>query len=246
VLAGALTLSSAVGVATALPNPSAHPAQNTNPATVSTVARRCTNAITARFNQLDQLLSQMNSDKSLDPAHHSALSDELGRERSGLTDLEGQIQSATTLAQLATLCPKIVTDYRVYVLETPKVHLVMAADRETTTTARLGDIGNKLNAAITTAQEHGKDVTQAHALYADFSAKVADANAKAGGVPGAVLPLTPAGYNAGTARPVLTSSRDALVAGRADLLAAQADAQQIVTILKSFVSSGPTATTATS
>ena len=51
-----------------------------------------------------------------------------------------------------------------------------------------------------------------------------------------MLPLTPAQYNAGTAKPVLESTRDALTQGRGDLIAARNDAAQIVTILQGLAS----------
>ncbi len=72
----------------------------------------------------------------------------------------------------------------------------------------------------------------APALLSDFNAKVADASSKAGAASSSVLPLTPAGYNAGTAKPVLIAAQDGLVQGKGDLIAARSDAAQIVTILK--------------
>ena len=136
------------------------------------------------------------------------------------------------------------TGFRIYVLETPKVHLTMAGDREAAVVTNLQGIGTKLQAAITTAQGKGQDVGQAPALLSDFNAKVADAASKAGSA-GAVLPLTPAQYNAGTAKPVLQSTRDALTQGRGDLIAARNDAAQIVTILQGLAGSSASATTAT-
>ncbi len=174
----------------------------------------------------------MASAADVDPGHRSTLTTELSNERAGLATLQGQITAASTLSQLATLCPQIVTTFRVYVLETPKVHLTVAADREGAISTKLGGIATKLGTAVTEAQSHGKDVGQAPTLLADLQAKVADASSQAGAVPNQILGLTPAQYNAGTAKPALESARSAVVAARGDLVTAKNDAEQIVTILK--------------
>ena len=243
-LAGALTLA-VPGVAGALPTRSTRvaPTATVSPATVSSLAQRCNNAIAQRFTQIDQLDNQMAASKALTSAHQSALSNELANARSGLANLQTQITAATTLAQLRTLCPQIVTGFRIYVLETPKVHLTIAADREASVATTMTGIGTKLQSAITAAQGRGEDVANAPALLADFNAKVADASSKAGAASSSVLPLTPAQYNAGTAKPVLESARDGLTQGRGDLIAARSDAAQIVTILKG---AGGTAASSTS
>jgi hypothetical protein len=222
IAAGAL----AAGLVMALPSVASAAPQ------VSTVAQRCSNAITTRFTQIDQLKNQLASAPNVDAGHRSSLTAELTNDRSGLATLQGQITSATTLSQLVTLCPQIVSNFRVYVLETPKVHLTIAADRETAISTKLGGIATKLGTAITDAQGHGKDVGQAPTLLADLNAKVADASSQAGGGPGSILGLTPAQYNAGTAKPALESARNAVVAARGELETARSDAQQIVTILK--------------
>ena len=100
--------------------------------------------------------------------------------------------------------------------------------------AHLDSVGAKLSDAIAKAQAAGKDVGQAPTLSADFTTQVAAARTASSGVPGAVIPLTPAGYNDGSAVPVLNSARDRLVQGRGDLQAARDDAAQIVAILKAL------------
>ncbi len=201
---------------------------------MATVAQKCEAAIDRRFTTIDQLTNATNAADNLTADHRAALQSELGAERSGLAGLRTQIAAASDLATLKQLCPKIVDDYRVYLLEVPTVHLTIAADREGAAAAHLDAVGAKLNDAITKAQAAGKDVGQAPALYADFTAHVAGAKASSNGVPGAVIPLTPAGYNDGTAAPVLNSARDGLVKGKGDLLAARADAAKIVAILKAL------------
>ncbi|HEY5155568.1 MAG TPA: hypothetical protein VIJ47_12585 [Acidimicrobiales bacterium] len=201
---------------------------------LTTVAQKCTAAIDRRFTTIDQLANATTAADTLSDAHRSALQAELGAARSGLQGLRAQITAATDLATLKSLCPLIVEDYRVYVLEAPTVHLSIAADREVAAAGHLDQIGTKLDAAITRAEAAGHDVGQARTFYADFTAKVSEAKGLGTGVPGAVIPLTPAGYNDGSAVPVLASSRDALVKGKGDLVAARDDATKIVAILKAL------------
>lgn len=234
------------GLASATPAPAPSRTAAAQAASVSTIAQRCTNAITARLTQLDQLKGQVASAADLDPAHRSTLTTELTDERSGLVSLQGQITAATTRTQLATLCPQIVTGFRVYVLETPKAHLTIAADREAVISNKLTGIATKLQGIMTKAQGNGKDVGQAPELLADMQAKLAAASSAAGGVPGSILGLTPAQYNGGTAKPVLESARNSVVTARGDLLSARSDAQQIVTILRALAPAASTSTSTTS
>jgi hypothetical protein len=249
-LAGALALAvpGVAGAAGALPRTTRStlvaPSATVSAATVSSIAQRCNNAILGRFTQIDQLNNQMTAAHALTPAHQSALSAELANSHGGLAGLQGQITAATTLAQLRTLCPQIVTSFRIYVLETPKVHLTMAADRESAVVTNLTGISAKLGAAITTAQGQGQAVGNAPALLSDLNAKLADAGPKASGVPGQVMGLTPSAYNAGTAKPVLETARDTLTQAHGDLISARSDAAQIVAILTPLATAGTTATTA--
>ena len=230
--AGIAALPTAAGAAS---RPTVTPPAATDKVDVGSVIQKCTAAIDRRFTTIDQLTNATNAADTLSGDHRATLQVELSADRTGLQGLRAQITAATDLATLKQLCPKIVTDYRVYLLEVPTVHLTIAADREGAAAAHLDSVGTKLNDAITKAQAAGKDVGPAPTLYADFTARVADAKASSTGVPGAVLPLTPADYNDGSAIPVLNSSRDSLVKGKGDLLAARDDATKIVAILKALV-----------
>jgi hypothetical protein len=203
-------------------------------ATLATVQQRCESGITNRQTQIDQLDNRMAQAKFLTSAHHSTLSGDLASGASGLTALNGQIAASTTLKQVGPLCKDIVYNFRIYVLRTPQVHLTIGGDAETTVTAKLQGFAPQLDAAIKAAQAKGQDVGQAPTLYADFTAKLADAASKSDGAADTVIGLTVDGYNAGTARPVLQTTYQNLVLGHGDLIAARNDAQQIVQILKSL------------
>jgi hypothetical protein len=201
---------------------------------VGTVAPKCESAITNRQTQIDVLNNRIAVAKWLTSPHHATLSSDLSSASSGLSGLNGQIASSTTLKELVPLCKDIVNDYRIYVLRTPQVHLTIGGDAESAVTAKLQAIAPKLDAAIKAAQAKGQDVGQAPSLYADLTAKLADAASRSNGKSDQVIALTVDQYNAGTARPVLQSTYQDLVLGRGDLIAARQDAQQIVQILKSL------------
>jgi hypothetical protein len=199
---------------------------------VGAVAPKCEQGITGRQTQIDKLDNQLAASVTIHADHKSTLTSDLSSSAGGLSALNGQIQSATTLKALLPLCEQIVTGYRIYVLQTPRVHLTMGADTETAVITKLQAIGPKLQSAISAAQAKGEDVGQAPTLYADFTTKLADASSKSSGAADQVLPLTVAEYNAGTAKPVLQTTYQNLVLARGDLIAARQDATQIVQILQ--------------
>ncbi len=203
-------------------------------ASLAAVQQRCGSGITNRQTQIDQLNNRMAVAKWLTSTHHSTLSGDLSTGASGLTALNGQIAASTTLKQVAPLCKDIVYNFRIYVLRTPQVHLTIGGDAETAVVTKLQGVAPKLDAAIKAAQAKGQDVGQAPSLYADFTAKLADAAAKSNGASDTVIALTVDQYNAGTARPVLQTTYQNLVLGHGDLIAARNDATQIVQILKSL------------
>jgi hypothetical protein len=203
-------------------------------AAVPVVQQRCESAITNRQTQIDQLDNRIAQAKLLTAPHSSTLSGYLSSSASGLTALNGQIGAATTLEQVGPLCKDIVFDYRIYVLRTPQVHLTIGGDTETAVVAKLQGVAPKLDSAIKAAQAKGQDVGQAPTLYADFTAKLADAASKSNGASDAVIGLTVSGYNDGTAKPVLQTTYQNLVLGHGDLIAARSDAAQIVQILQSL------------
>jgi hypothetical protein len=67
-----------------------------------------------------------------------------------------------------------------------------------------------------------------------MTAKVAQVSPLVAGIPATVLPLTPAQYNTGTAKPILVSSRSSIQSGRGLLVGARADARACVAALKAL------------
>lgn len=166
--------------------------------------------------------------------HRTTLAAQLAAATSGLTALRAQIDAETDKDALRADLGKIVTDYRIYLLVAPKTAEVIAADAELAAVARLEAQSTKLQARIDTAKAAGKDVALAQAHLDTMNAKLVQVPPLAQGVPAAVLPLTPAQYNAGTAKPILASSHASLQGGRSLLNAARAEALACVAALRAL------------
>jgi hypothetical protein len=188
--------------------------------------------VTRRFTTLDSLASHVSGSKVLTSSDSTALSSEIASTRSGLTSLKAQIDAETSLAALKTEVRKIATDYRVYLLVVPQVNLVSGADTVGAAKPIFGKISANLTVRIAAAKTAGKDTTAAQADLDTMNAAVAQAISLAEPLPAALLPLTPAQYNGGTAGPVLKKGRATLVEARGLLQTARRDAQACRDALK--------------
>ncbi|HLY13964.1 MAG TPA: hypothetical protein VKR24_06405 [Candidatus Limnocylindrales bacterium] len=154
-------------------------------------------------------------------------------EHAGLTTLKVSIDADTTIATLRTDIAKIAPDYRVYLLVVPKTHIVAAADGAAKVSAKFGPLATELQNLINQAKADGKDVTAAQAKLDDLNAKVGQANGLIAPVAGTVLPLSPADWNSGAAKPVFQAARTSLHQARGLLVDARQDAHQIIVLLGS-------------
>ena len=180
--------------------------------------------INRRETTLTTLSAHITSSKTITSTDAAALQSEISSEKSGLSSLESKIDADTTLVTLRADIVTIVTGYRVYVLVVPQSNLTIAADTVLATQARFASLNTALSNAIATAQANGKDTTAAQADLDAMNASVTAAMNLASPLPAQLIALTPAEYNAGTAGPILTSSRKALGQARDDLKSAVADA----------------------
>jgi hypothetical protein len=187
--------------------------------------------INRRFTTLTALSSAITASKVMTPSDAAALQGEISSTRSGLTSLKATIDSATVVLALKADIVKIATDYRVYLLVVPQVHLVNAAVAVLAAQSKFTDINTRLSARIATAKAAGKDTKAAQSDLDAMNAAVAKAVGLATPLPAALLALTPAQYNAGAAGPVLSNARAAVVSARDDLKSAVADAQTCRTAL---------------
>lgn len=178
-----------------------------------------------RFTTLDRLTAGIGQAKALTDTHRTALLAIIARTRTGLTALRSTIDADATVAALRADLPKIAQDYRVYLLVGPQVRLTRAADAGAAAVTRLNAVAERLQARIDRQRAAGKDVTAAQTALADLERNTALAAAQVGPVAGHVLPLLPADWNDGTAKPILVAARGSIKTARAELQAARKDAQ---------------------
>jgi hypothetical protein len=242
VLGGSLLLAAAGAVSAVSPPPApagkgvcaAQALASRTNATVETLKAFGDCEINRRFTTLDALSARVTGSKVLTSAHAAALQSEIGSTRSGLTSLKAAIDAETNVAALKADIAKIAIDYRVYLLVVPQVNLVNAADGVMAAQAKFADINTKLTAAIAAAKAAGKDTTTAQASLDAMNAAVTKAIGLAGPLPAALLPLTPAQYNGGTAGPIIGNARTALGQARDQLKAAMAAAKACRDALKAL------------
>ncbi len=239
-LGGALLLSS-VGAAAAVTPPAgplgkdvcAAPAAAMKAgATVETARAFGDCEIGRRMTTLTALSTNVSASKVLSSSDAAALQSEVASTRTGLTNLKATIDAETDRTALKADNAKIATDYRVYLLVAPQIHLVSAADGVLATQTKFSTVNTNLTKRIAAAKAAGKNTTTAQTALNAMNAAVVNAVGLAQPLPAKLLPLTPAQYNSGTAGPILTSARAALGQARDQLKAAMASAKACREALK--------------
>jgi hypothetical protein len=201
-------------------------------ATVDTLRAFGDCEINRRFTTLTALSSKVTGSKVLTSSDAAALQAEISSTTSGLTSLKATIDAETNAAALKADIVKIAADYRVYLLVVRQVNLVNGADGVAAAQAKFATVNTTLTARIAAATAAGKDTTAAQADLNAMNASVTAAAALAGPLPAALLALTPAQYNAGTAGPVMDNAKTALGQARDDLKSAVASAKACRAALK--------------
>ena len=180
---------------------------------------RCLAAIDVRLPALAAARTALSGNDHVTDDHQTALVTDIDQTAARLRDLAALIKADTDLATLRDHCRSIFEDNRVFALVLPRVRLVVGADTATDAGAKLRDVAAKLADAIAKAETAGQDVRQAKLDLDMMKAHIASGVASAGNVPGAVLGLTPADWNAN--HEVLTPARQSLRSARADLRVAR-------------------------
>ncbi len=184
-------------------------------------------ALSLRQAQLSSLTGEVNGSMTLTASDKAELQSELASETAGIDSLASKVPNDTTFAELKADSTAMVTDYRVFVVMSPKTHCTLAADTETAIAQRMQGLEPQLQAAINEAQQHGINVTGAQAAYDALVGEVSSAGSADSGVSSACLATTPAGWPGDAT--VFVGAKGKLVSGRADLVSARND---IATILK--------------
>lgn len=200
-------------------------------ADLDTLKLRAIGAIDARLIRIDRLRAQVGAAGALTSDHEAQLGAELGRAESGLTALRAEIEAAQAIEALRRLIPKIAEDYRIYVLVTPKVHLVIASDTVTAAADTLDEVAGRLAGTIEEAAAAGYDTGEAEAALEEMQSAIAQARRVGSPVAGSVLPLTPADWEE-PAHGLLTAGHDDIIEARRHLRDAREAARDVVRALR--------------
>ena len=125
----------------------------------------------------------------------------------------------------------IVTGYRVFLLEQPKVHLVIAADTESTIEANLQSKLPTIQTAINNSNASAAKKAAAQTAFNDCTTQLAAAQSASSGIDSDVINLLPSGYPGN--QPTLVTARNSVQTARSDLEKCKTDIETIRTDLTS-------------
>lgn len=230
ILAGGMHPVAADTTASPTPAPAtASPSPTSAPLTLPELKAKCDQAVQNRLTSLGKDQTDVNGSKTLTSSDRSALLGQISSDVSGLTALDATIQADTTLKQAHADCELIVTNFRVYVLEDPKIHEVIAADTIDAVTDELTSLEPKIEALIDYSNASAANKAQARTLLADLRDKVNAARVSDSGVVALVINLTPSGYPGNAVD--LQSGAANIKTARDDLHGARADIDQILKLI---------------
>jgi hypothetical protein len=232
----AVSASVSISMATTTPTPSAAAKDTTAAAQqqqrLAEIKSKGDAEISRRLTQLGNLNGLITSATRITASDRTALSAQVSSETSGLTSLKTQLDGETTVAAAITDAKSIFSDYRVYALIMPKIHLIKVADDQQVNEANLTALATKLQSRLTAAQSKGKNVTTLQTTLADLNAKVKAAQAISSSIEASVIGLQPSDYNSNHA--VLSGDAAQLKTAHSDNQAAYDDAKTIVQGIKSL------------
>jgi hypothetical protein len=159
-------------------------------AAVQAIIARGDSEIARRLTTLNGLSSDISSSTKLSAADKASLTTELNNEISGLTSLKTTLDASTTVATARTSAQSIFSDYRVYALVVPKIHLIKAADNQQLVEAKLATLETTLGTKVNS--------TTNSSLQGDLASMISDtqsAQALSQSVESSVIGLVPSDYN---------------------------------------------------
>jgi hypothetical protein len=198
-------------------------------ATIDPAARAAAAAaITARLGDLNAAVTLVKQTSWLSPGDNAALLTELNGEIGGLSALATTIQNETGVTAFQTEAAGILSQYRVYSLVLPQVHLVRAVDQATNVI--LPDLQHLFQQEIQLAQERHKDSAGTVSAISDLATQIANLQAATNGLSAMLVALTPAQWNTDNA--VLAQPRQLLDKARHDAGLAVDDIKAVGALLK--------------
>lgn len=224
-LAGSMAVDAA---AVPKPAPSASP---TAPHAIAlvTLKAHCNVAVQRRLATLTADNTFLKDSVAVNTSDRTALEGQISADQQGLTALDKTIQEDTTYQQAWADCQTIVTGYRVYVLEDPKIHAVIAADGVTKVDETFATLIPELEALIDNSSVSATLKAQAQTDLNDLTSKVDAVQTSISGVSSSVINLTPEGWPGNQVD--LKSALQNINTAHTDLDGAGADATHIIKLL---------------
>lgn len=233
-----LVLSAGLGLAgsravdaasTSSPAPASTPTTAPNALTLATLKERCNVAVQRRLGTLAADATFVKQAAGLTSTDRTTLASQISADQQELSALDLTIQRDTSLQQAHADCQRIVTDYRVYVLEDPKIHETIAADGITKVNSTLDMLIPELQTLIDNSSVSATIKAEAQADLNDLTGKVSASSTSISGVTSSVIYLSPAGWPGNQV--VLKSAAQNIKTARADLAGARADVNRILQLL---------------
>lgn len=228
--ASAVVAALATGIAAPAFADSGSPSPTSSTARSGSAAAACleavqawaSHAVTQRERTISDLTTRVNGSQHLTSSDRSALLDVLEADGPALTQVGQTVAADTTCAQARADAKTIATDYRIYAVVAPQVHLVLATDNGLYAVSRLQNAVPTLQKAIADEQAAGKDVSAAQTALSDLQTQISAASQAFSAAGPAALALSPADWNANhditaPVREQVKTGRTALRAGLKDL-----------------------------
>jgi 3D (Asp-Asp-Asp) domain-containing protein len=226
---GAASVIPAMAASSPVPSPSSSASSascsGSAASVLACIKQRAATAISDRESALQKMTTDVNGSAGITSSDKSTLLGQIQADESGLTALNATIQGDTTVAQARADAQTIVTGYRVYLLEEPKVHLVIAADTEGAVESRISSVLPALQTAINDSTASAANKAKAQTAFNDCSSQLAAAQSASSGIASEVIDLLPSGYPGN--QPTLVSARQSAKTARQDLGTCRTDINTI-------------------
>lgn len=181
--------------------------------------------IERRLTSLNAAAKVVDQTKKLSADDKQTLKDEIASTIAGLTALKTKLDTATTLADARADAKSILSDYRVYALVLPKVHLVKVADGQLALEAKFHSLSSTFMQRFAELKVAGQDTSALETTLANMNTKVSAAETISTAIQAKVIALQPSDYNSD--HTILSGDRDQLKLAREKLASARQDASTI-------------------
>ncbi len=170
-------------------------AQTSTPAAtiknLTTIKSIADKEITRRITSLNNLITRISQMSKLQTESKNALIGSANSQISELTNLKTQIDAESNAEALKAERKSILTQYRIYMLFIPKVHILAAGDRISEITDIYEALSVKLQTKINELKINGTDTTKLQNALIDMNQKYTEARVQIQNAQALVTPLVP-------------------------------------------------------